>query len=192
MASSTTCCGEWPLPELEGDPLPHRGFLLSGVFITVVVIGLVVAWALQGSGGPAEAGERAPDFNVDLLDGGGFSLSDHLEGDGRPLLLNLWASWCPPCREEMPDISAFADKHPEVAVLGVAVEDQLEDARAFAAEIDPEYPLAMADEGFEDSYPNFGLPVTYLVAGDGEITRVYNGVLTEEILEELASAQAGA
>lgn len=92
----------------------------------------------------------------------------------------------------MPDISAFAIEHPEVAVLGVAVEDQLDDARAFAAEIDPDYPLAIADDRFEESYPNFGLPVTYLVDEDGEITQIYNGVLTDEILERLASGQAGA
>lgn len=178
---------------LEGDPLPRRGFLLSGVFLAVVAVGLVIAWALgAGSGGPAEAGERAPDFTVDLLDEGSFSLTDHLEADGRPLLLNLWASWCPPCREEMPDISAFAAGHPEIAVLGVAVEDRLEDARAFATEIDADYPLAIADDGFEESYPNFGLPVTYLLDEDGEITQVYNGVLTGEILESLASGQAGA
>jgi cytochrome c biogenesis protein CcmG/thiol:disulfide interchange protein DsbE len=155
------------------------------VFIGVLVIGFALTWALNGSGDVAGAGEPAPDFDVELLDGGTFSLADHITGDGRPLVLNLWASWCPPCREEIPDLSAFADAHPEIAVLGVAVEDRIEEARALAAELKPVYPLAFGSPGFEDSYPNFGLPVTYFLDTEGNVSRVFNGVLTEQTLEEL-------
>jgi thiol-disulfide isomerase/thioredoxin len=154
------------------------------VFVAVLVVGLAVAWALDRPAGSAETGEPAPDFTVELLDGGSFDLADHIAGDGRPLVLNLWASWCPPCREEIPDLSAFAAANPGVAVVGVAVEDRLEDARAFAAEIRPDYPLAIGNTAFEESYPNFGLPVTYFLDGRGEVTEVFNGVLTVEALEE--------
>jgi thiol-disulfide isomerase/thioredoxin len=140
---------------------------------------------LDGSGGRAETGRPAPDFSVELLDGGSFVLADHLADDRRPLVLNLWASWCPPCREEIPDLSAFAATNPAVAVIGVAVEDRLEDARAFAADIGAEYPLAFGNPAFEDSYPNFGLPVTYFLDPDGVVTEVFNGVLTASVLEEM-------
>lgn len=145
----------------------------------------MLSWALDGSGGTARTGQRAPDFSVDLLGGGSFALSDHLAGDRRPLIVNLWASWCPPCREEMPDLSAFAAANPAVAVIGVAVEDRLEDAEAFANEISPDYPLGLGNPAFEESYPNFGLPVTYFLDRDGLVTDVFNGVLTIEILEEM-------
>lgn len=152
-------------------------------------MGLSVAWVVDGSSdsGTAEVGEPAPDFTVDLLEGGTFSLSDHVAEDGRPLIINLWASWCVPCREEMPDLSAFAEDNPGIAVVGVAVEDRLEDARSFGAEIDPAYPLAFGDPAFDDSYPNFGLPVTYFLDEDGGVTDVFNGVLTPEALDELTT-----
>lgn len=146
-----------------------------------------MAWAVGGRGVVAQVGEPAPDFTVDLLDGGSFSLSDHIAEDGRPLIINLWASWCAPCRKEMPDLSAFAGEHPELAVVGVAVEDPLEDARTFGAEIDPDYPLAYGDEAFERAYHNFGLPVTYFLAADGAVAEIFNGILTPERLEELAA-----
>jgi len=154
-----------------------------------VVVGLAVAWALDGSGATARTGEKAPDFYVDLLDGGRFTLDDHISDDGRPLVLNLWASWCLPCREEIPDLSAFATANPEISVVGVAVEDRLEDARAFAAELRPSYPLAFANPGFDESYPNFGLPVTYFLDEDGVVTNVFNGVLTIETLEEMGPVE---
>ncbi len=157
------------------------------MFVGVVVIGLAVAWAIGDRGVVAQAGEPAPDFTVDVLDGGTFSLSDHIADDGRPLIINLWASWCAPCRKEMPDLSAFAGEHPEIEVVGVAVEDSLEEARTFAAEIDPEYALAYGDEAFEEAYHNFGLPVTYFLDADGTVTEVFNGILTPERLEEITA-----
>jgi cytochrome c biogenesis protein CcmG/thiol:disulfide interchange protein DsbE len=157
------------------------------VFVAVLVIGLAIAWAIDGTGdgGVAEVGEPAPDFTVDLLDEGTFQLSDHFRDDGRPLIVNLWASWCVPCREEMPALSAFAEANPGIAILGVAVEDSLVDATAFGEEIDPVYPLAFGTTAFDEAYPNFGLPVTYFLDEAGVVTRVHNGILTIETLEEI-------
>jgi thiol-disulfide isomerase/thioredoxin len=117
-----------------------------------------------------------------VFDGGTFTLS---EASGTPVVVNLWASWCPPCREEIPDISAFADANPDVRVIGVAVEDSERSAREFAAEIGAAYPLAMGTTAFEDAYPNLGLPATYIIDSNGTITDVFNGIVNEEILEGL-------
>ncbi len=156
------------------------------MFIGVLVLGFALAWALDGGGETAVEGAPAPDFTVDLIDGGSFSLADHLADDGRPIVVNLWASWCAPCRDEIPDLSAFSDANPDIAVVGVAVEDVLADSRKLAAELEPSYPLAFGDEDFANSYPNLGLPVTYFVDGAGKVTDVFNGVLTEAILAERA------
>lgn len=158
--------------------------MLSAVFLGVLAVGLVIA-AISGAGtAVAQVGEAAPDFTVELLQGGEFSLSRHLADDGRPLVINLWASWCAPCREEIPILSAFAEASPGTAVLGVAVEDRVEDTVEFASEVGPSYPLAHGNPDFEAAFPNFGLPVTYFLDGEGMVTAVHNGLLTEEALIE--------
>ena len=146
----------------------------------MVVIGLVLAWLVDSGEPPADA---APDFTVPLLDGGEFSLATHLEEDGRPLILNLWASWCAPCRAEMPFISDYAEANPEVAVLGVAVEDRLEDTEAFASEIGVSFPLGFGDDGFREDYPSIGLPATYFIDSNGSIASVFNGIVDNEVLD---------
>lgn len=145
---------------------------------------------VPGFGNPE--GSEAPDFSVDLFDGGSFSLSNHLADDGRPVLLNLWASWCGPCRAEMPHLDAASKEHTGVFFIGVAVDDTLADAERFAEEIGVTYALAF-DEGDRVGrlYPSFGLPATFLIAGDGTLLRTVYGQVSEAqiaaLLEELSS-----
>lgn len=152
------------------------------MFALVVGVGLLVAWVV-GAGGTeiAQIGETAPDFTAELIDGGEVTLSE-LEG---PVVLNFWASWCLPCRAEIPDISAYAEANPEVTVLGVAVEDVEEAAREFAAEIDASYPLALGTSEIESAYPRLGLPATYVLDHELTVVQIYNGVVTTETLEDL-------
>ena len=119
--------------------------------LTLLVVGVVAAGVIlfagddpvdsgnpglptSGSGFPT-TGDMAPDFTVTLLDGTEFRLSRHLADDGRPVILNLWASWCAPCRAEMPAIDAAARTHTDVYFLGVAVDDDAVAAIRFAEEI---------------------------------------------------------
>ena len=148
---------------------------------------------LDGSLGlPTQNGEAAPDFSIDLLDGANFQLSDHLSTDGRPVILNLWASWCGPCRAEMPAFDAMSKVHTDVLFLGVAVEDNPAAAREFAAEIGVSYPLAIdEDDRVGRRYPSPGLPATYLITADGAIARTIFGQMNEEQLEELIAGLFG-
>jgi thiol-disulfide isomerase/thioredoxin len=158
------------------------------VFIGVIAVGLAVAWIVGNSGGDtARSGSPAPQFTVELIDGGSFDLSTHLVEDGRPLIVNLWASWCPPCRTEIPALSTFATSHPELAILGVAVEEPKDDSADFAGEMQPSYPMAWGDSGFRDSYPNVGLPTTFFIDGEGTVTNIFRGTLTFDTLEDLTS-----
>lgn len=122
-----------------------------------------------------------------MIDGTSFSLSEHLELDGRPVVLNLWASWCLPCRTEIPEISAFADDNPDFRVLGVAVDDSEASATDFARRIGATYEMAIGDAEFESAYPRLGLPVTYFIDSSGTVTDVFNGILNEATLVELAN-----
>ena len=120
--------------------------------------------------GPESSPDPAPDFTVRLAGGGSFTLSEHLATDGRPVFLNFWASWCIPCRNEMPDIDAAATDHPGVFVLGIATLDDPEAATEFAAEIGVTYAIGFDESAIKDeSYPSVGLPATFLIDADGNL-----------------------
>ena len=123
------------------------------------------------------AGQPAPDFTLDLFDGGTLRLSDLR---GRWVVLNFWASWCPPCREEMPDLQkayeAFRDRG--VVFVGIAMADAPEDARRFAEEVGITYPVGLDETGeIALAYRVFGLPTTLFVDPEGRVDRVHAGPL---------------
>ena len=150
------------------------------MFVVVLAVGLTAGWLLgDDSVTVAEIGQPAPDFSVEVIDGGTFTLS---EMRGRAVIVNFWASWCGPCRTEIPDISAFAEANPDITIVGVAVQDAEQTAREFAAEIGASYPLALGTTAVEDAYPNLGLPATYVIDENGVVTEIINGIVDEESL----------
>lgn len=154
----------------------------------MLAVGLLIGWILQSdssSSAVATQGEPAPNFTVELVEGGTYTLSESV---GQKVVLNLWASWCPPCREEIPDISIFAEANPDIDVIGVAVEEPAQTAIDFANEIGASYPLAIGTEEFEDAYPNFGLPVTYIIDEDGNVATVWNGIVDQFVLDDLVKS----
>jgi thiol-disulfide isomerase/thioredoxin len=175
--------------------------VLAALGIAVVLVGIIaVGSATNGtteeaaadSTGDAPPAERAPDFAVTLFDGSRFRLSEHLAEDGRPVFLNLWASWCPPCRAEMPDLSAAAEMHPEVRVIGVAVEDDPAAARAFAESLRGAYPVGADLDGSVDrAYPAPGLPATYVIDAEGVVRATVYGQVTGRQIEEMLAENLG-
>ena len=133
--------------------------------------------------------DPAPNFAVDLIGGGKFVLDDHLAGDGRPVFLNLWASWCLPCRAEMPAIDAASQTHVGVKFLGIAVKDDPRAAEDFALEIGVSYRLAIDEtERISELYPTFGLPATFLISSEGRIVAVVQGEVIEAQIDGLIAS----
>lgn len=188
---------------LQSDPpLPRRTGVLTLIFVGVVAVALaaVALWPDEESSPLDAAGalgvpsdvQPAPDFTVRLLDGSTFTLSEHLATDGRPVVLNFWASWCAPCRAEMPEFDILAEEKPGLLVLGVAVQDTEEKAREFADEIAVGYPLGFdGSETVAAAYPFLGLPATWLIAADGTISRQVNGQVNAEMLREMVAGSFG-
>lgn len=130
------------------------------------------------------AGQPAPDFSFPLFDGTRFDLARFFADDGRPLVLNIWASWCGPCRNEIPAISRVALANPEVAFVGVAANDRFSDAQRFALEINASYPMGIEDRRpVAEVFPFVGLPTTYLISSEGTVVRQIQGEVTEGILQ---------
>jgi thiol-disulfide isomerase/thioredoxin len=155
--------------------------------IAVVTVGLIVASQMEA--GPAGAEQdQAPDFRFEVFDGTTFSLAEHFAEDGRPVVLNFWASWCPPCRAEMPDFDLVAQAHPEIKFIGVAVEDVESNARAFAAEIGVSYLLGFDPAGRAHlTLPYVALPTTWIINGDGVIVHKVQGIMTSDLLDQTLS-----
>lgn len=124
------------------------------------------------------------DFTLEDLDGKPVSLSDFR---GRWVVINFWASWCPPCVREIPELVAYQASHPEVRVLGVNFEEATaEDARAFLAPFSVNFPnLRVGSTPLEPFEPLEGLPTTAIVDPDGEIVERHMGPLTAEHLARL-------
>jgi thiol-disulfide isomerase/thioredoxin len=138
--------------------------------------------------GPAGlAGESAPVFP--LLDDRGSHVS--LERyRGRLVVMNLWASWCPPCRAEMPDLQSLATQYAGrgIAVLGVNEGESAERARAFAESLRIRFPIWIdGNEQYGRTYAALGLPTTIILDRRGAVVRGFDGALT---LDQMRAAVA--
>lgn len=107
---------------------------------------------------------------------------------GKPMILNFWATWCEPCRDEMPEISALASAHPDIAVLGLAI-DEAAAVHEFVESTPVSYPLLIAEnEGMplaEALGNNKGvLPYTVILSKEGEITHIFFGRVNRDMLEK--------
>jgi len=116
----------------------------------------------------AKVGDVAPDFELETLDGGKVRLADLR---GRPVVVNFWASWCTPCRQEFPLFkSALAQARGKFALVGVDTGDLRGDARRFAREERASWPNGFdADGTVARGYGVDPLPQTFFVRPDGTI-----------------------
>jgi thiol-disulfide isomerase/thioredoxin len=134
--------------------------------------------------------KAAPKVDVPALDGDGrLTLAAHR---GTPVVLNFWASWCEPCQRETPELVAFAKRHPDIAVVGLAVNDVPADARRFARKEGVTYELGVdRDADAAGEFGVSGLPVTAIIDADGRLASTYIGEISEAQLESFAKQLGG-
>ena len=118
-----------------------------------------------------------------LTGGGSLEVGSPAE---RPTVVNLWASWCGPCREEMPAVEAFARSHPDVHVVGIAIDDTTDSAREFAREVGVTFPLGIdGEDAVGDGYGVTGLPTTLVLDRAGRLAATWAGPVTAADLSRL-------
>jgi thiol-disulfide isomerase/thioredoxin len=155
------------------------------VFVAVVaVIGLLAFGLLDKNEEAIAVGDPAPQPELtQLATGEEASLDDY---EGKWVLVNFWSSWCEPCRTESPDLQAFQDSHPEVAVVGVNLEDASADAEAFVDELGLTYPQLRAADSRElrESYGSIARPENFLIDPEGDIAVIQRGPITDDVLAD--------
>lgn len=124
---------------------------------------------------PAGLGPELPDLVLPCL-GGGPDVDLTAAPPGRPMLVNVWATWCPPCVEEVPDLAAFADRAGErVGLVGVLTQDSATNGLEFSRQYDMRWPSVVDDSGevFRAFRP--GPPVTLFLDAEGRVVHKRSG-----------------
>lgn len=118
-----------------------------------------------------EEGDQPPNFELETLDGEKVKLSDL---KGKKVILNFWATWCPPCREEMPEMQEFYEEYGDeveiIALNATATESSEEDVHNYIEEYGYTYPVLLDKDGsVVDEYKVFSMPTSYFIGTDGMI-----------------------
>jgi cytochrome c biogenesis protein CcmG, thiol:disulfide interchange protein DsbE len=155
------------------------------VFAVLAAVGLLVFGLLSHGSSRIQVGEAAPDPTLPRLEGGGEgSLREHR---GEWVLVNFWASWCVPCRDEAPALEEFQQqqKGTDFTVLGIDTNDLSGDGRAFARKYGLSYPqLHDGEAEMADAYGTTGVPENFLVDPKGIVQWETPGPVTEEMLRD--------
>jgi peroxiredoxin len=127
---------------------------------------------------------EAADFETELLNGETFRLADQR---GKVVLLNIWATWCPPCEEETPElVNLYSEyKGRGVEFLGISIDEQGPSVvKPFVKKYDVNYPMTVDDGTFQEKYgPMMGVPTTYLIDKKGDLRYFATGAITRKELE---------
>ncbi len=156
------------------------------ILVSILILGVAVAGCSLNTApspvGPSPAGNLAPDFKLQNLDGQSISLSSLR---GRPVMLNFWASWCGPCRAEMPHIQAvFEDekwKDQGLVILAVNIGESSSTAKKFVEDNSLSFPVLLdSDQSVARDYNVRGIPATFFIDKDGIIKDMKIGAFSNK------------
>jgi peroxiredoxin len=170
---------------MTGEPRRRRwGSIVAGIILAIIGVAFLAAVAtsilgrLSGGGvGPAARlkGRPAPDFTADALNGGTVRLGDYR---GKVVLLDFWASWCAPCRAEMPNVKRlYEEYHPKgLEIIGISLDRTVSDARSFAEDHGMSWIQVWDSQsggaGPAEEYGVTAIPVTFLIDRSGTVREV--------------------
>ena len=126
------------------------------------------------------------DFTVKDVDGNNVSLSVY---KGKVVLLNFWATWCGPCKAEIPGFVRLQEKYRDkgLVIVGYSVDDTAEKAKAYAKQYKMNYPILLGEgrEEVQDAYgPIWGIPASFIISKDGKVCRKHMGIAPEAVFEK--------
>ncbi len=160
------------------------GMLKDWGLALLIVVGVLFLWNLVQPRVDL-SGDPAPDFTLSDLQGKQVVLSQHA---GEVVVLNFWATWCGPCKQEIPAFAKFHTEHPEIPLYGISVDDKLstKQLEVHSERLGINYPvlhdrysIASSDYGVQN------LPTTIVVGADGTVIAAHAGALTLSRLERM-------
>jgi cytochrome c biogenesis protein CcmG, thiol:disulfide interchange protein DsbE len=173
---------------------PAMPLVVRGLVIAALIGGLTV-WLSAGQGAqrileslpgnaprPVEVGTPAPDFRLATANGGSMALS---ELRGKVVVLNFWATWCVPCRAEMPALEQVYQTHGGrgLVIVGIDVQESAEKVLGFLPEVGVTFPILLdTDTRLATRYRATGLPATFIVDRAGVVRDIRLGPYTEDML----------
>jgi cytochrome c biogenesis protein CcmG/thiol:disulfide interchange protein DsbE len=182
-------------PEADGTAGNRRTLVLVAVGVPVVLIAALLIWATIRAGGRAGGGfvndrlgevhvdpKAAPPIELAALDGSTLSLGAQA---GKVVMVDFWASWCPPCERETPILASVYDRYRDrpVEFIGVSIWDRGQDAIRFVNRYDIKYPVAIDHEGrVAIDYGVTGIPEKFFIDAQGRLVRRFVGPMDERTL----------
>ncbi|HEY3158015.1 MAG TPA: TlpA disulfide reductase family protein [Vicinamibacterales bacterium] len=135
------------------------------------------------------AGKAAPlDFTLKDMNGVDVKLASF---KGKPIVLNFWATWCGPCRAEIPSLvelnTQYSAEGKDVVILGISVDDPVEKLKPYASQMKMNYPVLVGNgrDDVQDAFgPLWGIPVTVFIDRDGRIAKKHSGIASKEQFEQ--------
>lgn len=166
--------------------MPSRRIVLVIIAIAIAVAVYEAAQRASHSKGgrPGTVDSAATGFSLQDLDGKPLDLANYR---GKVVLLNFWATWCTPCRAEIPQFVDYQNKYgPQgLQLIGISMDDDAKPVREFYQQFKMNYPVAIGNANLAESYGGvLGLPVTFLIGRDGRIAAKYVGAVEMPVLQQ--------
>lgn len=159
--------------------------LLLFMAITLVFVGWKIMAATEKNLVGAEIGSTAPDFTLTDINGKSVNLKD-VVGENKATLVNFWATWCPPCRSEIPELNKFYQKYgsQKVALLAVDIQEDPSKVKSFVKGYGMNFPVVIDATGkVANQYRVSGIPTTFILDNKGKVRDMIVGGTTLGVLE---------